>query len=247
LDTQTNWTEILSGYDPKWESDKMLKPKTVILLAFLLVMLVLVFYFDIGQYLNLEYFLAQREIIASHGLFSILLVIGLYVGFSFFHLPIAFLSIFSGYLFGFFWGAVVAYIGAVANILLAFIWARFLFRDFFLSLRNKVKIFDDITVKLNKNGTAFIFYARLFFLTPYNSLNIVCGISDIRFKDYSLASAAGSIVQAFFYSYVGSKIVDLMVKENMMRQGLTISIVTIGFFLALNLGKKYLQKKIELQ
>jgi uncharacterized membrane protein YdjX (TVP38/TMEM64 family) len=217
--------------------------KLIKILLFVVVLIFVLKFFNVTSYLNLEYFLTLREDMLALGVMSIFIIIGLYAVVSIAYLPIAYLSIFSGYLFGWAEGGAVAYTGAVINMLLSFLWARYIFKDYFVSLREKSSKLDGITQKLNENGTSFIFYARLFFLTPYNSLNIIGGISDIPWKPYILASAAGATLQAVFYTYAGSRLNMIASKSDMIEQGLQLSIVAILFFSLIHFAKKRITSK----
>ncbi|MFC1504431.1 TVP38/TMEM64 family protein [Spirochaetota bacterium] len=220
-----------------------LKPILILLLILLLVYLITIV--KIQNYLNLEYFLEKSETISNMGALGLLLIIGIYSCVSILHLPIVFISPIPGYLFGFPLGSAVIYTGAVINLLLAFIWARFLFRNFFISLKSRVTSLQNASVKLERNGKSFIMYARIFFLTPYNVLNIVCGISDISLKDYLLASLIGALPQALFYGYIGSQVKDMSASDNIWLKGTVVSVVVIVFFIGINVIKKYALKKLK--
>lgn len=196
------------------------------------------FYFRLKEYLNLNYFLSQKDYFDNAGIKGILLILLIYSLVGLIYIPIAFLSIFSGYLYGTFLGGIIAYIGSVLNILVAFLWARFLLRKFFIKIKNKVKILKSTYKALEENSKTFIFYSRLFFITPYNALNVVCAISDINIKDYFLYSAAGATIQAFFYSYMGNAVEDILAGKNITKQVIITLIVLVLFVGFTKLGKK---------
>lgn len=197
------------------------------------------FHFNLASYLNLDYFLTQKNYFDNYGIKGILIILLIYASVGFIYIPIAFLSLFSGYLYGTLLGGIVAYIGSILNIMVAFLWARFLLKKFFIKIKNKVKVLQKTSAALEKNSKSFIFYSRLFFITPYNGLNIVCGISDINIKDYFLYSAAGSTVQAFFYSYMGNAVEDIISGKDITKQLVITLLILAGFVAFVKIGKKF--------
>jgi len=190
----------------------------------------------------LDLFISNKDIFFNDSILSSLNLICIYILLSFLYLPIAVLSIFSGYLFGFFWGGCVAYIGSILNILFAFVWARYLFKELFIKLRTKIKVLNSSFEKIEQNNRSYIFYARLFLLTPYNLLNIVCGVSDITFRGYLYTSLAGSILQAFIYSYMGS-IIRKISSEAITAEGVIFSSLIVLFFIFIDISKRLIYKK----
>lgn len=217
--------------------------KLIELIVFLLMLGLLLFFFDVKAYFNVESITQKAEFFKSLGFIGVLIIWALYALVAFLYLPINILSVPAGIIYGSFFGGVIAYVGAIINMFLSFLIARFFLKDFFCDIRKKKESFDKVANNLEKNSHWYIFYARLFFLTPYNILNIICGISTISAKKYMLASACGATLQAFFYSYVGSTTGGLLANGQYMKQGLQISAVLIAFFAFLHIGKKIIEKK----
>lgn len=217
--------------------------KRILLIALMCLIGYIIAYHGFGKYFNLDYFLAKKQFFFSHLMLSLFILLALYLVLSFFYLPIAFLSIFSGFIFGFARGSVIVYAGAMLNMYFSFLWARYLFKDFFEALKGKKQSYSKIADFVSERGKQFVLYARLFFVTPYNILNIICGISDMQLKDYLSASALGAIPQALFYSYVGSKFATMATTGNIRGQALLLSLTVVAIILMAKLGAALVLRK----
>lgn len=180
-----------------------MKNLLVSLIIFVLVFL-LIFFVNKYNLIDINNLINLIEKIQHYKLLTFLIILLLYFFSAFIYIPIAQFSILSGVIFGFYLGAIISYIGSIINIMIAFLFSRFILKDFFNKIKSKIKLFNNIMEEINKNGAYYIFWARLFFITPYNSLNIVSSLSSIGVKDFFLTTVAGATIQAIFYAYIGS-------------------------------------------
>ncbi len=56
---------------------------------------------------------------------------------------------------------------------------------------------------LSRNGFFTVVFLRLVPLFPFNALNPILGVTDIRFKDYFLGTLVGIIPGTFAFVYLG--------------------------------------------
>lgn len=114
------------------------------------------------------------------------------------------LTLLSGAILGKFWGTVAAVIGNVLGATAAFLWARYLFRNFVQkTILQKYPKINQYENKLSQNGFLTVVFLRLVPLFPFNALNPVLGVTDIRFKDYFLGTLVGIIPGTFAFVYLG--------------------------------------------
>ncbi|MCX8058738.1 MAG: VTT domain-containing protein [Spirochaetes bacterium] len=200
--------------------------------------------------IDLNFLISKIYLIKDKKLISFIIIICLYFFSGFIFIPIAQFSIISGFLYGIVLGSLIAYIGSVINIMVAFSFARFVLKEFFDKIKEKIKLFNYIMNQINKNGAFYIFWARLFFITPYNSLNIVSSLSSIKIKDFFLTTVFGAIGQAIFYAYVGSIFIHInepnFIKILMYKIMIIIAVFFVIYYFFDKVVKKLLikQKKI---
>ncbi len=223
--------------------------KIFLFIIFIIIVISIFIIFDFEKLTKIERLLELKEkLILQHPFWIFLSILGLYFVFSFVFLTIAPLSILSGILFNKFWGSILAFLGSSITMTLSFLISRFFFNSLFCKIKEKNKLFQNIMNNLTNNGKEYILFARLFFITPYNALNIVSGISDIKIKDYTLFSIIGCIPSTIFYAYCGSILNTLKNYESIKKNAIIISIITIIFFgiiyiLRKIIGKKFINNK----
>ncbi|MFN3411114.1 MAG: TVP38/TMEM64 family protein [Exilispira sp.] len=224
----------------------MKKPiKIILFIIFLIFVVSIVVFFDFEKLIKIENILIFKDnLIQKNKIITLFSVLGLYFIFSFLFLTIAPLSILSGILFDTFIGAAVAFIGSSITMSISFLISRFFLNSFFSKLKQKNRLFQNILVNLSKNGKDYILFARLFFITPYNSLNIVSGISDIKVKDYIISSIIGCIPSTFFYAYCGSILNTLKDYSLIKKNAIIVSIITLIFFAIIFIAKKIYKNRI---
>ncbi len=223
--------------------EKRYKIVLFIFLAFFIAALII--FFDFEKLIDLKNILELKDkLVLLHPFYSFAAVIGLYFIFSFLFLTIAPLSILSGIIFNTFFGAITSFIGSSINMTISFLLSRFFLNSLFVNLKNKNKTLQKTFDNLKNNGKNYILFARLFFITPYNALNIISGISDIAIKDYIIYSVLGCIPSTLFYAYSGSLLNNLKDYKFIKSNAIIISIVTAIFFLLIFFGKKILKNRL---
>ncbi|MEJ5273054.1 MAG: VTT domain-containing protein [Spirochaetota bacterium] len=218
--------------------------KTFLFIIFICLVILLLIVFDFEKLSNLDnIFELKEKLIQQHPLVVFLSILGLYFLFSFLFLTIAPLSILSGILFDKFWGAILSLIGSTITMTLSFFISRFFLNSLFNKLKEKNKKLQNIMENLSSKGKQYILFARLFFITPYNALNLVSGISDIKTKDYIIYSILGCIPSTIFYAYSGSILNTLKDYDSIKKNGIRLALIIGLFFLLIFLLKKIFNKK----
>jgi len=117
----------------------------------------------------------------------------------------------AGYLFGFWFGFLFAYAGCCLGATIAFILGRTLFRSWVSSLakQNPKVALMDLAIGKKNVGWKIVLLLRLSPMLPYNVLNYVLSVTQVRFRDYVLASVAGMFPGITVFTYFGSLSHDL--------------------------------------
>lgn len=151
----------------------------------------------------------------------------------FFVVPVWIFAVASGAIYGPLLGSLYSLIGVVISATVAFYLARFIGRDFLLSIiGEKLRGIDN---KLNKNGFKVLFIMRVTVVFPFDPLSFVAGLSKMKYKPYIIATILGSIPETLAFNYLGlglKSIISLKV----------LVIISIIFLIILTFF--YLRKKI---
>jgi uncharacterized membrane protein YdjX (TVP38/TMEM64 family) len=145
------------------------------------------------------------------------------------------LTILSGVVLGKFLGTLASLVGNLLGAVVAFLWARYLFRNW---VQTKILVkypeISEFENKLSKNGFWTVIFLRLVPLFPFNVLNPVLGVMDIKFKDYFFGTALGIIPGTFLFVFFGESL--------KMLSFLNIFFALVGIFGLVFIGKFWKSK-----
>ncbi len=151
---------------------------------------------------------AVRAWVAGAGWAGPVLYAALYAGLSLTPAPASVLSIGGGVLFGLAVGVPVVMAGAVTGALVGFGLARRLGRDSVERLRSRTGVGADRLARLDallrRRGLPAIIGVRLAPVVPFAVLNMACGLSALRFRDYAIGSAVGMLPTVTAFVAVGA-------------------------------------------
>lgn len=114
---------------------------------------------------------------------------------SFTIIPLILLITLNIMLFGFFYGVMWSWMTSIIAAIIVFISVRYFFQDLLLK-----RITEATKEKIEKNGLLFVFIGRIFPLVPTSMVNIVAGVSSIKFRHFLIATSAGNLL---FFSLLG--------------------------------------------
>jgi len=190
--------------------------------------LIAFFAFDLDRYLSLEFFQAQRHAIdaavAAQPIRVGVVFFLVYVLVTGLSLPGAsLLTLAAGAVFGLFWGVVMVSFASTLGATLAFLSARFLFRDwvqqrFGLRLR-------PINEGMARDGAFYLFALRLVPIFPFFVINLLMGLTPIRVWTFYWVSQLGMLAATIVFVYAGTQL-----GEFRMSPGLLAAFVLIGVF-----------------
>jgi len=170
------------------------------------------FYFDLHQLLTLDNLKSQQESIISYRNNHPLLATGIYalvyIAVTGLSLPGAtILTLAGGAVFGLLWGTLIVSFASSIGATLAFLAARFLFRDavnakFGLQLK-------EINTGIARDGAFYLFTLRLVPLIPFFVINLVMGLTVLKTRTFYWVSQAGMLAGTLVYVNAGTQLAKI--------------------------------------
>lgn len=195
--------------------------------------IVLFRYFDLGQYLSLDYLKASQAKFLKLYLENRFLVVaaymGIYIVVTALSLPgAAVLTLAGGGLFGLVIGTVAVSIASTIGATLACMVSRFLLREW---VQGK---FGDRLATINngieKEGAFYLFSLRLVPIFPFFVINLVMGLTRMRLFTFFWVSQIGMLAGTIVYVNAGKELAKIESLSGIMSPGLLISFVILGIF-----------------
>lgn len=191
------------------------------------------FLFDIDQWLTLERFKAEYARLIgyrdSHPLLTTLAYTGIYIAVTGLSLPGAtVLTLAGGALFGLIWGTLIVSFASSIGATLAFLAARFLFRD-----TVKSRFGDRLTAidtGLAKDGPYYLFTLRLVPLFPFFVINLAMGLTAIKTSTFYWVSQLGMLAGTVVYVNAGTQLAKIDSLSGILSPPLVGAFVLLGLF-----------------
>ncbi len=164
------------------------KLKFYIFVALIVIIILLSIIFHIKGYHFSLY--KSLDKISALKFFPLLYVL-LYFVSSFFPLP--FLAFFGAVIFPFWESFLLSMLGNIIFFITMFYLTRWLGRDYVQNYEKthpKIRKFDK---NFNEHAFFYIFFLRLSMIFPPEAINIISGLSKVRFREYIISSILGTI------------------------------------------------------
>ena len=175
--------------------------------------------------------LRNQSLIAGLFDFKIyILFVSVYIIFNLFLVPMVFMSLVGGYIFGFHTAVFLNLAGASLGAILSFMLSRYLLKDFLIQVfSNQSKL---IVNKVNTMGWKFIAICRLTPIIPFDMINYGLGLTTMNPVYYFVVNTFFILPGAIFYAYLGSLGEGVMqsIPENFLLKSLIMGVV-IGVLL----------------
>lgn len=201
------------------------------LLIVLLALLAAFWWLDIGHYLSLDYLKASqaafRAFFGRHPWLTSLLYVALYVAVTGLSLPgAAVLTLAGGALFGLVEGTLLVSFASSIGALLAFLLARYLFRD---SVRQRFSAKLAVVEQgFEREGPFYLFALRLVPLFPFFLINLVVGLLPIRAWTFYWVSQLGMLAGTLAYVNAGTQLATLSSMHGILSPGVLLSFAALG-------------------
>lgn len=214
------------------ENTSKLKNKLIIL-GLLILGVVAFRYFDLGQYLTLDYLKASQEkfqaLYQSNRFLVVGAYMGIYIAVTALSLPgAAVLTLAGGGLFGLAVGTVAVSFASTIGATLACVVSRYLLREW---VQNK---FGDrlatINAGIEKEGAFYLFSLRLVPIFPFFVINLLMGLTRMRLFTYYWVSQIGMLAGTIVYVNAGKELAKIDSLSGIMSPGVLISFAILGLF-----------------
>ncbi|HEY8038098.1 MAG TPA: FAD-dependent oxidoreductase [Methylobacter sp.] len=203
------------------------------LLAVIAALVALFFIFDLQDYLTLETLKAQQAAIqtyrSNHPGLSVVIYMLIYIAVTGLSLPGAtLLTLAGGAVFGLLWGTLIVSFASTIGATLAFLSARFLFRD-----QVKARFGDRLNVinkGVDKDGALYLFTLRLVPIFPFFVINLAMGLTTLKTKTFYWVSQIGMLAGTVVYVNAGTQLGKLESLSGILSPGLIGSFALLGIF-----------------
>jgi len=184
--------------------------KRLQLLFFLVVGLVisLFFYFELNLYLTIKHIDEVKVYFLGLDYWAPIIMVLLYILFNIAAIPRVFFTVFSGYVFGMFYGFLFAWTSTLIGLAASFLMVRYLFRDSFERKFGNKKLVEKINLQIDKHGVWLIVFLRAIYVVPSSVLNYSFGFTKIKTFDYLLGSTIGFIPVVLLNVWIGNALMN---------------------------------------
>ena len=210
-----------------------MKTSKIVLLVFIGVLVAVFFAFDLQHYLSLESLKSQQTAIAgyrqTHPLLAVALYAALYIAVTGLSLPgAAVLTLAGGAVFGVMLGTVIVSFASTIGATLAFLAARFLFRDWVKSrFSARLQSIDD---GVRRDGAFYLFTLRLVPVFPFFMINLAMGLTPMKVRTFYWVSQAGMLAGTLVYVNAGTQLAKLDLLSGILSPALLGSFALLGLF-----------------
>jgi uncharacterized membrane protein YdjX (TVP38/TMEM64 family) len=191
------------------------------------------FYFDLYQLLTLDNLKSQQEAIIAYRNDNPVLAAAIYalvyIAVTGLSLPGAtILTLAGGAVFGLLWGTLIVSFASSIGATLAFLAARFLFRDAVnAKFGHQLK---EIDAGMAHDGTFYLFTLRLVPLIPFFVINLVMGLTPLKTRTFYWVSQVGMLAGTLVYVNAGTQLAKIESLSGILSPALVGSFALLGVF-----------------
>ena len=210
-----------------------MKASKGIVLVVIVILIAVFFIFDLQQYLTLDALKAKQSIIESYRSANpqlTVIIFGLvYIAVTGLSLPGAtILTLAGGAVFGLLWGTVIVSFASTIGATLAFLAARFLFRDTVKSrFSSRMKAIDE---GIERDGAFYLFTLRLVPVFPFFMINLTMGLTTLSIRTFYWVSQVGMFAGTIVYVNAGTQLAKIDSLAGILSPALLGSFVLLGLF-----------------
>ncbi len=207
--------------------------KKILILAVIAGLILVYFAFDLGQYLDLNYFKQQQDRIASFRdaspLRAAAIYFAVYVLITGLSLPgAAIATLIGGAVFGLLWGTVLVSFASVIGASCAFLVSRHILRD---TIQNRYgDRLRTINEGIRKDGAIYLFTLRMVPIFPFFVINLIMGLTPMRLGTYFIVSQIGMLPGTIVYVNAGTQLAKIDSVGAILSPALLVSFALLGIF-----------------
>ena len=214
-------------------ASSMKSAKTKWLLLLVLGVLIFFLFRAAPDWISLEKLKENREALViayeARPVLGIILYLGFYVLMCALSIPGATLiTLAGGAIFGLGLGTLIVSFGSSIGAVLAFLGARYFFRETFeTKFGERVKSVDE---GLKRDGTSYLFSLRLLPIFPFWLVNILMGLTSFPVLKYYWVSQIGMLPSTVIYVNAGTRLAEIDRLKDVLDPSLLLSLVALGLF-----------------
>ena len=205
----------------------------IVLLIIMAALIGAFFYSDLQHLLTLDTLKAKHEALLAytnaHPVKATAFYALIYIAITALSLPgAALLTLAGGAIFGLLWGTLIVSFASTIGATLAFLAARFLFRDLVkVRFADRVKAVDE---GMARDGAYYLFTLRLVPIFPFFVINLVMGLTAITTRTFYWISQLGMLPGTVVYINAGTQLAKVDTLSGLFSPALLGSFVLLGFF-----------------
>lgn len=205
----------------------------IILIAVIAALFVSFFFFDLQQYFSLDFIKAKQQAFNSYyqqnTFLTLLMFFVVYVAMAALSLPgAAIMTVLAGTLFGLVTGVIVVSFASTIGATLAFLVARYLFRDTLQDrYADKLRLINE---GVEKEGPLYLFAMRLVPLFPFFLVNILMGFTKLKTFTFAWVSQLGMLAGTAVFVYAGTQLAQIDSLSSILSPGLIMAFALLGIF-----------------
>lgn len=205
----------------------------LLVLVILAVALSAIYYFDVSQYLSLEYFKQQQALVndcvANNYLAS---AIGFLIGYvlvTALSIPgAAIMTLIAGAVFGLGVGLLIVSFASTIGATLAMLVSRILLRD---TIQDRFsEQLKTINSGIEKEGAFYLFTLRLVPVVPFFVINLVMGLTNMPARTFFWVSQVGMLAGTAVFVNAGTQIAQIDSLSGILSPAIIGSFVLLGVF-----------------
>ncbi|GAB6142079.1 bifunctional TVP38/TMEM64 family protein/FAD-dependent oxidoreductase [Methylosoma difficile] len=203
------------------------------LLAVLVSLIAAFFLSDLPHYFTLEWLQAKQADMTAyrqqHPALASLIYGLIYIAVTALSLPgAALLTLAGGAVFGLFWGTVLVSFASSLGATLAFLSARYLFRDAVKArFADRLKVID---AGIAKDGALYLFSLRLVPVFPFFLINVLMGLSPLKTRTFYWVSQVGMLAGTLVYVNAGTQLGQLHSLSGILLPDILGALILLGVF-----------------
>jgi len=210
--------------------NKLVRNLVILLFAALVISF---FVFDLNSFISLENLKEQKTELTSWYIDNPVIAGGafaiIYTLVTALSLPGAvIMSLAGGAIFGLFWGTIIISFASTIGATLAFLLARFLFKDWIQEkFSNKLKTINE---GIEKEGGFYLFTLRLVPLFPFFIINLVMALTPIKTWTFYWVSQVGMFAGTIVFINAGTQLGQIESLKGILSPSIIASFALLGIF-----------------
>ncbi len=208
-----------------------MKLSQIILLLIIAVFITAFFVFDLTQYLSIDWLKMQQTNLDYYRsklpILAVVMYMLIYVTVTGLSLPgAAILTLAGGAIFGVLWGTVIVSFASTIGATLAFLAARFVFRDTVNSrFHARLKAINE---GIERDGAFYLFTLRLVPVFPFFIINLAMGLTTLRVWTFFWVSQIGMLAGTITYINAGTQLAKINSISGILSPTLLASFALLG-------------------